>query len=78
MKLLIMLFSPISHHFISLQTKYSPQQPVLKHTVFIGICQETKFRTHKMLPTYHLIILLDHCLKPLEEYKVLHKLQKNY
>jgi hypothetical protein len=32
MKLLIMQFSPISNHFISLQSKYSPQHPVLKHT----------------------------------------------
>jgi hypothetical protein len=30
MKLLIMQFSPIFRHFISLRTKYSPQQPVLK------------------------------------------------
>jgi hypothetical protein len=26
-----MPFSPISRHFISLWTKYSPQHPVLKH-----------------------------------------------
>jgi hypothetical protein len=26
-----MQFSPISRHFISLLTKYSPQHPVLKH-----------------------------------------------
>jgi hypothetical protein len=31
MKLLIMQFSPISCHFISLRTKYSPQHPVHKH-----------------------------------------------
>jgi hypothetical protein len=31
MKLLIMQFSPISRHFISLRSKYSPQHPVLKH-----------------------------------------------
>jgi hypothetical protein len=31
MKLLIMQFSPISCHFIPLRTKYSPQEPVLKH-----------------------------------------------
>jgi hypothetical protein len=30
MKLLIMQFSPTSCHFISLRSKYSPQQPVLK------------------------------------------------
>jgi hypothetical protein len=31
MKLLIMQFPPISCQFISLQSKYSPQHPVLKH-----------------------------------------------
>jgi hypothetical protein len=31
MKLLIMQFTPTSCHFISLQFKYSLQQPVLKH-----------------------------------------------
>jgi hypothetical protein len=30
MNLLIMQFSLISHHIISLRTKYSPQHPVLK------------------------------------------------
>jgi hypothetical protein len=30
MKPLIVQFSPTSHHFISLQSKYSPQQPILK------------------------------------------------
>jgi hypothetical protein len=29
MKLLIMQFSPTSHHFISLRSKYSPLHPVL-------------------------------------------------
>jgi hypothetical protein len=31
MKLLILQFSPISYHFISLGIKYSPQHPLLKH-----------------------------------------------
>jgi hypothetical protein len=31
MKLLIMQFSPTSRHFISLQSKYSPQHSVLEH-----------------------------------------------
>jgi hypothetical protein len=35
MKLLIMQFSPISCHFISLRSKYSPQHPVLKHPHFL-------------------------------------------
>jgi hypothetical protein len=30
MKLLIMQFPPISRHFVSLRSKYSPQHPVLK------------------------------------------------
>jgi hypothetical protein len=43
MKLLIMQLSPISHNFISLWTKYSPQHPVLKHPQSV---LETKFRTY--------------------------------
>jgi hypothetical protein len=41
MKLLIMQFSPISCHFISLRTKYSPQHPVLKHpqSMFLPECE---------------------------------------
>jgi hypothetical protein len=31
MQLLVMQFSPPSHHFIPLWSKYSPQHPVLKH-----------------------------------------------
>jgi hypothetical protein len=31
MKLLIIQFSPVSRHFISLRSKYSPQHPILKH-----------------------------------------------
>jgi hypothetical protein len=41
MKLLIMQFSPISHHFISLQTKYSSQHPDYKYspkTIFSLAC----------------------------------------
>jgi hypothetical protein len=30
-KLLVMKFSPHSHHFIPLQSKYLPEHPVLKH-----------------------------------------------
>jgi hypothetical protein len=32
MKFLLILFSSVSRHFISLQAKFSPQHPVLKHT----------------------------------------------
>jgi hypothetical protein len=42
-----MQFSPISLHFISLRTKYSPQHPVLKHPQYVPpLMWETKFRTH--------------------------------
>jgi hypothetical protein len=46
MKLLIMQFPPISRHFIFLQTKYSPQRPVLKTPSVSPLMLETKFRTH--------------------------------
>jgi hypothetical protein len=36
-------FSPVSRHFISLQNKYSPQHPLLKHPQSRS---EIKFRTH--------------------------------
>jgi hypothetical protein len=51
-KLLIMQFSPPSHHFISLCSKYSPQRSVLKYTsVYIPpLMSETKFPTHWELP----------------------------
>jgi hypothetical protein len=46
MKLFIMQFSPISHHF-SIRTKYSPQHPVLKHPVCVPpLMLETNFHTH--------------------------------
>jgi hypothetical protein len=32
MKLLLMQFSPASHHFLPLRSKYSPQHSVLKRT----------------------------------------------
>jgi hypothetical protein len=46
MKLLIMQFSPISHHFIPLQSKYSPQHPVFKHhqSTFLPSCQRSSFK----------------------------------
>jgi hypothetical protein len=34
MNLLTMQFPPTSHHFISLRSKYSPQHPVLKHSLY--------------------------------------------
>jgi hypothetical protein len=47
MKLLIMQFHPISRHFISLRSKYSPQHPVLKHPqVFVPpLMSQNKFHT---------------------------------
>jgi hypothetical protein len=38
-----MQFSPVSRHFISLRTKYSPQHPIFKHPPLMS---ETKFGTH--------------------------------
>jgi hypothetical protein len=49
MKLLVMQFPPISHHFISLLSRYSPQHPVLKRPQSVCVpplMLETKFRTH--------------------------------
>jgi hypothetical protein len=42
MKVLIMQFSPISCHFLSLRSKYSPQHPVLKHpqSMITHICSQ--------------------------------------
>jgi hypothetical protein len=40
-----MQFSPPSSHFIPLQSKYSPQHPVLNHpqSVFLPQCQRSSF-----------------------------------
>jgi hypothetical protein len=40
-----MQFPPISHHFISLRSKHSPQHPVLKHSqsMFLPSCQRPSF-----------------------------------
>jgi hypothetical protein len=45
MKLLIMQFSLTSRHFISLQSKHSPQHTVLKHpqSMFLPQCQRASF-----------------------------------
>jgi hypothetical protein len=45
MKLLITQFPPISRHFISSETKYSLQHPVLKHpqSVILPQCQRPSF-----------------------------------
>jgi uncharacterized membrane protein (DUF106 family) len=47
MKLLIMQFSPTSCHFITLRSKYSPQQPVLlTPSDYVSfLISETKFHT---------------------------------
>jgi hypothetical protein len=41
MKLLIMLFSPFSCHFLPLRSKYSPQHRILKHpqSMFFPSCE---------------------------------------
>jgi hypothetical protein len=41
-KLLIMLFSSAFHYLLQFQTKYSPQHPVLKHT--INLCSSLRVR----------------------------------
>jgi hypothetical protein len=55
-----MQFSPISHHFISLWSKYCLQHRVLKHTqsVLLSSCQEIKFHTHTEKNHRHKIIVL--------------------
>jgi hypothetical protein len=47
-KFLIIQFSPISCHFIPLQSKYSSQCPVLKYpqSVLLPQCQRSSFTTH--------------------------------
>jgi hypothetical protein len=47
-KILISQFSPLSHHFIPLRSKYSPHHPVLKHpsVYFPLLISETNFHTH--------------------------------
>jgi hypothetical protein len=48
MKLLIMQFSPISHHYISLSPKYFPQHPAQTPLVCVfPLMLETKFHTHR-------------------------------
>jgi hypothetical protein len=45
-----MQFSPASCHFSSLQSKYSPWHPVLKHSVYVPpLMSQTKFHTHTEL-----------------------------
>jgi hypothetical protein len=45
--LLIMQFSPVSCHFLPLQSKHSVHHQVLKHHwSVIHIVEETKFRIH--------------------------------
>jgi hypothetical protein len=47
MKLFIMLFSPVTCHFIPLRSKYS-HHPVLKHPQSVPpLMSETKFNTHR-------------------------------
>jgi hypothetical protein len=47
MKLLIIYFAAVSCHFISLQTKYSPQHRVLKRhqSMLLPQCQRPSFAT---------------------------------
>jgi hypothetical protein len=47
MKLLIMQFSSTPYHLFPLQSKYSPQHPILKHSQSVfPLISETKFHAH--------------------------------
>jgi hypothetical protein len=46
-KLLIMLFSPLSYYFTPLQSKCSPWHPVLKY--LLPLMSDIKFHTHTEL-----------------------------
>jgi len=48
MKLLIMYFSPASHHFFPLKSKCNPQHPVLKQpqSIYLLLVWKTMFHTH--------------------------------
>jgi hypothetical protein len=57
MKLVIMQFSPASHHFISLWSKYTPQHPVLEH---FSLCSSLSVRdqvSHRYRTTGKIIVL---------------------
>jgi hypothetical protein len=57
MKLLIMQFCPATHHFISLQSKYSRQRPVLN---ILSLCSSLNVRdliSHPSKTTEKLIVL---------------------
>jgi hypothetical protein len=44
-KILVIPFSPLSHHLIPVRSKYPPQHPVLKHpqSMFLPSCQRPSF-----------------------------------
>jgi hypothetical protein len=47
MKFLIVQLPPFSRHLIPFRSKYSSQNPVLKHPVYaLPLAPETKFHTH--------------------------------
>jgi hypothetical protein len=61
-KILIMQFSPMSSHFISLRSKYSPQHPVLNHpqSVFFNVRDQVSHpyrTTGKIIVLYILIFM---------------------
>jgi hypothetical protein len=61
MKLLVAQFSLPSYYYIPLQSKYSPQHPLLKYLVCVlALMQETNFHTHTKLKAKFLLISLNH------------------
>jgi hypothetical protein len=51
-KLLIMQFSPVSHPFLPVRPKHSPQHPVLKHRqpILLPLCEKPKCLLRNCIP----------------------------
>jgi hypothetical protein len=77
MKVLIMQFSPISYHFIFLQSKYSPQHSVLKHSQSMFLPPLTSvLNTRKNIVLY--ILILTFLDSRLEDNEILDRSSKCY
>jgi hypothetical protein len=66
MKLIIMQFSPTCYHAILLWSKYSPQQPVLKHpqSMFLPYYQRPSFTPVQFINLKNPSVKLWQSLKP--------------